>query len=58
MKRKECLLFKKTVARRLRKRILERKRIKGNTKGEKHWLKRLDIYINLDKELLNSLKSK
>ena len=60
MKRKERLLFKKTVARRLKKRVLEKKRLKSNarTKQSKHWLKRLDIYINLDRELLNELKSK
>ena len=58
MKRKERLLFKKTVARRLKKRVLEKKRLKNNarSKSSKHWLKRLDIYINLDRELLNSLK--
>lgn len=60
MKRKELLLFKKTVAIRLKKRILEKKRLKNNarTKQSKHLLKRLDIYINLDRELLNYLKSK
>ena len=60
LKRKERLLFKKTVARRLKKRVLEKKRLKNNarSKSSKHWLKRLDIYINLDRELLNSLKVK
>lgn len=60
MKRKERLLFKKTVARRLKKRVLEKKRLKNNarSKSSKYWLKKLDIYINLDRELLNSLKVK
>lgn len=30
----------------------------ARTKQSKHWLKRLDIYINLDRELLNELKAK
>ncbi|MGY5237903.1 hypothetical protein [Clostridium tertium] len=58
MKRKESLLFKKVVARRLKLRILTQKRLKNGDLKSKCLAEGLTIYINLDKELLNSLKSK
>ena len=44
------------ILRRNRGGRIEKKRLKNNarSKSSKHWLKRLDIYINLDRELLNS----
>lgn len=55
MKKQEYLSWKKAVTRRLKLRIISQKRLWNGDRISKHLANNLNMYINLDKELLRGL---